>query len=79
MARSTLASPAEASLDPLRRLGLEGHFRSTICRGPSLPVVAIALEDWERELPSSERERVLNRLWQEIQIRADDNRERCLI
>jgi hypothetical protein len=36
-------------------------------------VVAVALEELQRELNSSTRQEVLDRLWQEIQKRSDDS------
>jgi hypothetical protein len=36
-------------------------------------VIAVALEELERELNSSKRAEILDKLWQELQKRSDDD------
>lgn len=60
-------------LDLLHRIWLEVTTDPRFAGAHHYHVVAIALEELERELHSKDREQVLDRLWQEIQKRSDDS------
>jgi hypothetical protein len=60
-------------LDLLHRIWLEVTSDPHFAGAHHYHVVAVALEELDRELHSSNREQVLNRLWQELQKRSDDS------
>lgn len=60
-------------LDLLHRLWLEVTSDPRFAGSHHYHVVAIALEELDRELHSRDREQVLDRLWQELQKRSDDS------
>jgi amino acid transporter len=60
-------------LDLLHRLWLEITTDSKFAGAHHYHVVAVALEELDRELHSSDREKVLDRLWHELQKRSDEN------
>jgi len=59
-------------LDLLHHLWLEVTADPRFAGAHHYHVIAIALEELERELHSPTREQVLDRLWQELQKRSDD-------
>ena len=59
-------------LDLLHRLWLEITSDPRFAGAHHYHVVAVALEELERELHSEKRSEVLERLWQELQKRSDD-------
>ena len=60
-------------LDLLHRIWLEVTSDPHFAGAHHYHVIAVALEELDRELHSSNREQVLNRLWQELQKRSDDS------
>ncbi len=60
-------------LDLLHHLWLEVTSDPRFAGAHHYHVVAIALEELDRELHSRDREQVLDRLWDELQKRSDDN------
>ncbi len=60
-------------LDLLHRIWLALTSDPRFAGAHHYHVVAVALEELDRELHSSNREEVLNRLWQELQKRSDDS------
>lgn len=59
-------------LDLLHQIWLEVTADPRFAGAHHYHVVAVALEELQRELNSSTRQQVLDRLWQEIQKRSDD-------
>jgi hypothetical protein len=60
-------------LDLLHRIWLEVTSDPKFAGAHHYHVVAIALEELDRELHSPDREQVLDRLWQELQKRSDED------
>jgi len=60
-------------LDLLHQIWLEVTSDPRFAGAHHYHVVAVALEELQRELNSSTRQEVLDRLWQEIQKRSDDS------
>ncbi|HKR84580.1 MAG TPA: APC family permease [Terriglobales bacterium] len=60
-------------LDLLHHIWLEVTSDPRFAGAHHYHVVAVALEELERELKGTNREEVLDRLWQEIQKRSDDS------
>jgi amino acid transporter len=60
-------------LDLLHQIWLEVTADPRFAGAHHYHVVAVALEELQRELNSSTRQQVLDRLWQEIQKRSDDS------
>jgi amino acid transporter len=60
-------------LDLLHRLWLEVTSDPRFAGAHHYHVIAVALEELERELQSDKRSEVLDKLWQELQKRSDDD------
>ena len=60
-------------LDLLHRLWLEVTTDSRFAGAHHYHIVAVALEELDRELHSADREKVLDRLWHELQKGSDEN------